>query len=67
VLLVLLLTPAQLAVAQETTGTIRVRIVDTQGLPVPGVTVTITGPQGAKTIVTDAEGQVYAPFLTPGA
>jgi len=28
--------------------------------------VTVTGPQGAKTFVTDAEGRFSAPFLTPG-
>ena len=33
----------------------------------PGVTVTATGPQGAKTVVTDAEGRFSVPFLTPGA
>src|SRR4051794_37438770 len=52
--------------AQETTGTIRGRIVDTQGLAVPGANVTATGPQGAKTTVSDAEGRFSIPFLTPG-
>ena len=36
------------AFAQETTGTIRGRIVDAQGLAVPGANVTVTGPQGSK-------------------
>src|SRR5882672_6346181 len=54
------------AFAQETTGTIKGRIVDAQGLAVPGATVTVTGPQGAKTTVTDAEGRFNFPFLTPG-
>src|SRR5438876_9434053 len=53
--------------AQTTTGTIAGRIVDTQGLAMPGVTVTATGPQGAKTAVTDADGRFNMPFLTPGA
>lgn len=35
-----------LATAQETSGTISGRLVDPQGLAVPGATVTITGPQG---------------------
>jgi hypothetical protein len=52
--------------AQVTTGTIEGRIVDTQQLPVPGVTVTVTGPQGARTVVTDTDGRFQAPFLTPG-
>jgi hypothetical protein len=52
--------------AQETTGRIEGRIVDDQSLPVPGVTVTATGPQGEKTAITDAEGRFTVPFLTPG-
>ena len=55
------------AAAQETTGTLSGRIFDAQGLAVPGVTVTVTGPQGAKTAVTDSEGRFNIPFLTPGA
>src|SRR5689334_23358500 len=45
------------ALAQETTGSLRGRVIDAQGLAVPGVTVTATGPQGAKTAVTDSEGR----------
>ena len=52
--------------AQETTGAVRGRVVDAQGLPVPGVTVTVTGPQGAQTAVADSEGRFNFPFLTPG-
>jgi Carboxypeptidase regulatory-like domain/TonB dependent receptor/TonB-dependent Receptor Plug Domain len=55
------------AAAQDTTGTITGRIVDAQGLAVPGVTVTATGAQGAKTAVTDSEGRFTLPFLTPGS
>ncbi|MGE5815599.1 MAG: TonB-dependent receptor, partial [Acidobacteriota bacterium] len=54
------------AIAQETTGTISGVIVDTQGLPVPGVTVTVAGPQGSKTTVTEANGRFTMPFLVPG-
>ena len=53
--LALTLGVAGLAAAQETTGTISGRIVDPQGLAVPGATVTITGPQGMKTVVTDSK------------
>jgi hypothetical protein len=53
--------------AQETTGQIEGRIVDAQSLPVPGVTVTATGPQGEKITITDADGRYTVPFLTPGA
>lgn len=55
------------AAAQETTGTISGRAVDTQGLILPGVTVTATGPQGVKTTVTDGEGRFTLAFLTPGS
>jgi hypothetical protein len=54
------------ALAQETTGTLSGRVTDAQTLPVPGATVTVTGSQGVKTIVTDADGRFAAPFLTPG-
>ena len=64
---VLLMAGAAVASAQETTGTIAGRIVDAQGLVVPGVTVTATGPQGAKTTVTDTEGRFTIPFLTSRA
>jgi outer membrane receptor protein involved in Fe transport len=53
--------------AQETTGSISGRVVDTQGLGVPGVNVTVTGPQGARSFVTDSEGNFRGPYLTPGA
>ena len=52
--------------AQETTGGIRGRVVDPQGLAVPGVTVTANGPQGAKATTADGEGRFTIPFLTPG-
>jgi len=55
-----------LAAAQETTGSLGGQVVDAQGLAIPGASVTVTGPQGARTIVTDAEGRYAAPFLTPG-
>jgi Carboxypeptidase regulatory-like domain len=54
------------AAAQDTTGTIAGRMVDTQGLAMPGVTVTATGSQGAKADVTDRNGRFTVPFLTPG-
>lgn len=54
------------ASAQETTGSLTGRVIDPQGLSVPGATVTVTGPQGARTFITDADGRWSAPFLTPG-
>jgi outer membrane receptor protein involved in Fe transport len=51
---------------QETTGTMTGQVVDDQGLAIPGATVTVTGTQGAKTVITDGEGRFDVPFLTPG-
>ena len=54
--------------AQETTtGSIAGKVVDTQNLPVPGATVTLTTPQGPRTFVTDSDGAFFAPYLTPGS
>ena len=56
-----------LASAQETTsGSITGKVVDAQGAPVPGATVTITTNQGPKTLVSDANGRFFAPYLAPG-
>ena len=51
------------------TGTIRGIVKDQQGLAVPGVTITATSPalQGARTTVTDAEGNYSITALPPGA
>jgi carboxypeptidase family protein/TonB-dependent receptor-like protein len=54
------------AFAQEIGGTLSGRVLDAQKLPVPGVTVTASGPQGARTAVSDADGRFSLPFLTPG-
>jgi hypothetical protein len=53
-------------VSAQTTGTITGRVVDSQGLPVPGATVTVTGAQGSKATTTDAEGRFQIPYLTVG-
>jgi Carboxypeptidase regulatory-like domain len=63
---VLALTEATLARAQETTGTVTGKITDAQGLAIPGATVTLTGPQGAKSFTTDSDGRYNAPLLVPG-
>ncbi|MGE5813172.1 MAG: carboxypeptidase regulatory-like domain-containing protein, partial [Acidobacteriota bacterium] len=54
------------AFAQETTGTITGQALDNQGLAVPGVTITIVGSQGTKSVTTDTDGRYSVPFLTPG-
>ena len=56
------------AAAQTTTGTITGRVVDGQGLSVPGVTVNAEGPnlQGVRTAVTSENGDYILPQLPPG-
>jgi hypothetical protein len=64
---ILVLAGFGLASAQETTsGSIAGEVIDAQGAPVPGATVTIGSPTGNKTFVTDANGRFFAPYLTPG-
>jgi len=50
------------------TGAIRGAVTDPDGLALPGVTVTVTSPalQGARTVVTSANGDFNIPFLPPG-
>jgi hypothetical protein len=42
--------------AQTQTGTVEGKVADQQGAVLPGVTVTLTGPQGAQATVSDTEG-----------
>src|SRR4029453_14518129 len=67
IIFVAVLALAGVASAQETTGTLTGKLVDAQGLAVPGATITVAGPQGSKSFVSDAEGRFQAPFLTPGS
>src|SRR5918994_5457064 len=63
----LVLSASGVVVAQETTtGSITGTVVDAQGNPVLGATVTVTSDQGSKTFLTDGSGRFFAPFLTPG-
>ena len=50
-------------------GSIRGRIIDDTGQPLPGVSILISGPAllGKVTAVTNQEGMFRAPFLTPGS
>jgi outer membrane lipoprotein SlyB len=58
---------AGLAGAQETTsGSLAGQIVDAQGAPIPGATITITSDQGSKNVLSDSTGHFFAPYLTPG-
>jgi outer membrane receptor protein involved in Fe transport len=54
--------------AQTTTGTITGRVVDDQGLSVPGVTITVTSPalQGVQTAISSENGDYIVPLLPPG-
>ncbi len=55
------------ACAQETTtGTLEGTVVDKQGASLPGVTVTLSSPQGPKTAVTDANGGFRFAQIPPG-
>jgi hypothetical protein len=65
-LLVLLV--AAPALAQNPTGTISGRVVDSSGLPITGVTVTVTSPalQGTRTTKTTENGDFILPLLPPG-
>jgi Carboxypeptidase regulatory-like domain/TonB-dependent Receptor Plug Domain len=63
----LALASASPVVAQETTsGSIQGTVMDSQGAPVPGATVTLTSEQGARVYVTEGDGTFFAPYLTPG-
>ena len=57
-LLVFLLASASscAAGAQTQTGTVEGKVTDPQGAVLPGVNVTLTGPRGTQTTVTDAGG-----------
>nr|MBP8600707.1 carboxypeptidase regulatory-like domain-containing protein [Candidatus Saccharicenans sp.] len=51
------------------TGSIRGKIIDDNGMPLPGVSVTIRGPAllGSITSVTNQDGMYRAPGLPPGS
>ena len=65
-LLGLVVALAGTGVAQDTTGSVGGRVVDAQGLAVPGAAITITGAQGTRTLTTDQDGRFFAPLLVPG-
>ena len=50
------------------TGAIRGVVTDEQNVPLPGVSITLSGPSimGTRTVVTDAEGAFRFPALPPG-
>ena len=54
------------AYAQSQTGTVEGKVVDEQGGVLPGVTVTLTGPRGTQSTVSDTEGVYRFVGVTPG-
>src|SRR3954462_10610006 len=56
-----------LAAAQTQTGTVEGKVLDQQGALLPGVNVTLTGPRGAQTTATDAQGMFRFVGVEPGA
>ena len=56
------------ALAQNPTGTVSGRVVDSSGLPVAGATVTVQSPslQGSRTTKTSENGDYRLPHLPPG-
>src|SRR5205085_6457657 len=59
---------AQSAAQGNPTGTISGHVVDPDGLPVPGATVSVASPvlQGVRTAITSANGDYIVPFLPAG-
>jgi hypothetical protein len=57
-----------IATAQTTTGTVTGKVSDSQGLSVPGVTITVESPalQGILTVVSSENGDYIVPQLPPG-
>lgn len=66
ILAVLLALVATGVSAQSLVGTINGKVVDEQGAVLPGVTVTLTGRQGAVPTVTDERGEFRFVGLNPG-
>ena len=64
-----LLLIAPMTLAQYSTGAIEGTVLDTNGAPLPGVTVEAKSPslQGTRVTVTDNGGRFRLPSLPPGA
>jgi hypothetical protein len=58
---------AQLGLAQTLVGTVEGKITDQQGAVLPGVTVTLTGPRGTQSTVSDGDGNFRFVGVAPGS
>ncbi|PYQ10590.1 MAG: hypothetical protein DMF80_23730, partial [Acidobacteria bacterium] len=67
-LAVIVLAAVSLWAQTNPTGTISGKVIDPDGLPVPGATVTVESPalQGTRTATTSANGDYIIPFLPAG-
>jgi len=63
---VFLLLTAGVLLAQRTTGQIEGVVYDTEGTPLPGVTVTVTSPSVTRSMATEMNGTFRFPALPPG-
>ena len=64
--LLLLVLVAPVAADSPETGIVVGRAVDSNGGPMPGVTVTLAGERGEKVAITDADGAYRFALVTPG-
>jgi Carboxypeptidase regulatory-like domain/TonB-dependent Receptor Plug Domain len=64
-MLVTLAVSGPIAAQETTSGSIQGTVVDAQGAPIPGATITLTSDRGARVFVTEQDGTFYAPFLEP--
>lgn len=62
----ILIFPAALLGEGTQTGTIAGIVLDPSGAPLPGVSVALSGPQGERIALTDANGRCRFPALSPG-
>jgi len=63
--IILLLAPVAFSQSRET-GALRGAVTDDQGVPLPGVNVTLSGNVGSRASVTDANGEFRFPAIPPG-
>jgi hypothetical protein len=69
ILLLCAFTAAPLFAQGNPTGGVQGKVTDPGGLPLPGVTVTVSSPalQGVRTTVSSENGDYIVPFLPPGS